>query len=183
MSASSPRRPDCGRHTRKYRRAGRAPIVASVRNARAALTGARFSFQALRKAVAPSMRPRAQGEAMFTPAKIFFSFAFLVALLCIGAPTPGQAAGADQGRSPALCGQGDAPEPGIQGDVPAGATANYNCGVRLVGQLPRMGNVQGVGTCAYVRSRGEVFVVDVSDPANPREVGSIPVRSGSESMR
>jgi hypothetical protein len=75
-------------------------------------------------------------------------------------------------------------EPGIQGNVPAGQTANYNCGVRLVGQLPRVGNVQGTGTCAYVRSRdGQVHVIDVRDPARPVEVASVPVHSGSETMR
>jgi hypothetical protein len=108
--------------------------------------------------------------------------AVVVALLA-GMASPKQAAGPRQGVSPALCGAGDSPEPGIQGDVPAGETANYNCGVRLVGQLPRVGNVQGVGKCAYVRGRGGVFVIDVSDPAKPVEVTSVPVQSGSETMR
>jgi hypothetical protein len=89
-----------------------------------------------------------------------------------------------KGISPARCGPTDLPEPGIQGDVPAGATAAYNCGVRLVGRLPRVGNVQGAGTCAYVRSRdGQVHVVDMRDPAKPVEVGSLPVQMGSETMR
>jgi len=126
---------------------------------------------------------------MSAPSKITNSAAVLTALLFAGTPIPGQAADArpDQGISPALCGPGDTPEPGIQGDVPAGETPNYNCGVKLVGQLPRAGNVQGAGTCAYVRSGsqvgGQVFVIDVSDPANPKEVGSVPLQSGSETMR
>src|SRR5262249_19182475 len=90
-----------------------------------------------------------------------------------------------RGASPALCAPGDTPEPGIQGDVPAGATAAYNCGVRLLGQLPVIGAVQGFGTCAYVRTRqdNQLHVIDVSDPANPREVRALPLQSGSESMR
>lgn len=119
-------------------------------------------------------------------------FAILLASLFAAAPSSARAADAvpNRGVSPALCGPGDTPEPGIQGDVPAGATANYNCGVRLIGQLPRVGNVQGVGACAYVRPRnlqpnhaGQVYVIDVSDPANPKEVGSVPVQSGSETLR
>jgi hypothetical protein len=119
------------------------------------------------------------------------SFPFRVAivsvsmLLLAGTASPKQAAdrGHDTGVSPALCGPGDIPEPGIQGDVPAGQTANYNCGVKLVGQLPRVGNIQGAGKCAYVRSRSQVFVIDMSDPAKPVEVMSVPVQSGSETMR
>jgi hypothetical protein len=96
-----------------------------------------------------------------------------------------QAAGGahDKGVSPALCGAGDMREPGIQGEVPAGQTANYNCGVQLVGQLARVGNVQGVGKCAYVRSKETVYVIDVSNAAKPVEVTSVPVHSGSETMR
>jgi hypothetical protein len=97
-----------------------------------------------------------------------------------------------KGISPALCGAGDAREPGIQGEVPAGQTASYNCGIRLVGQLPVSGNVQGVGSCAYVRARGagfsqddsQVYVIDVRDPTRPVVVGTpLPVHNGSESMR
>lgn len=90
--------------------------------------------------------------------------------------------------SPARCGRGDVKEPGIQGDVPAGQTAAYNCGIERVGQLPRVGSVQGFGKCAYVRSGGNrdgstVYVVDVSNPRKPVEVGSFPVKSASETMR
>lgn len=115
-----------------------------------------------------------------------FASALALALALAGTPALAQVAAPApaKGVSPAACAAGDIREPGIQGDVPAGATANYNCGVRLVGQLPRVGNVQGVGKCVYVRSRGgEVFVVDVSDPAKPVEVGSVRVQSGSETMR
>src|ERR1700741_5312295 len=76
------------------------------------------------------------------------------------APAPAQRH--DGGVSPALCGAGDAREPGIQGEVPAGQTANYNCGVKLVGQLPIVGNVAGAGKCVYVRARGQAGTPDGS---------------------
>jgi len=128
---------------------------------------------------------------MSLPLKITLSFGFASALLVAGMALPGQAASprTDTGLSPALCGPGDIREPGIQGDVPAGQTGwKYNCGVRLVGQLPRAGQVQGVGKCAYVRvssgnTGGTVYVIDVSDPANPKEVRSVPVKWASETMR
>ena len=110
----------------------------------------------------------------------------VVALLLLGAMTPARAQGtgsASEGRSPARCGSGDVPEPGIQGDVPVGATANYHCGLTLLGELPRIGNVQGAGTCAYIRSGGQIYVVDVTDPTKPVEVGSVPAFGGSETMR
>ena len=44
------------------------------------------------------------------------------------------------GISPALCAAGDVREPGIQGEVPAGQTPNYNCGVKMIGQLPVSGS-------------------------------------------
>ena len=122
---------------------------------------------------------------MSLPGKIKIVSASVVVLLLTGMTLPGHADSRrhHRGISPALCGPGDAPEPGIQGDVPAGQTANYNCGLKLVGQLARSGNVQGAGQCAYVRSGSTVFVVDVSNPATPVEVASLPVQSGSETMR
>src|SRR3974377_2244185 len=104
---------------------------------------------------------------MSLPLKSKIAFACVIASLLTVMATPGQAAsgGKETGISPALCGPGDIAEPGIQGAVPAGQTANYNCGVKLVGQLARVGNVQGAGQCAYVRSGGNVFVIDMSDPA------------------
>lgn len=101
---------------------------------------------------------------------------------------PGQAAG----MSPAICGRGDIREPGIQGEVPAGQTANYNCGVRVIGTLPIVGNVAGTGKCVYIRPRGQGFtqdegqisVIDVSNPAKPVVVGSpLPVHNSTESFR
>jgi hypothetical protein len=117
--------------------------------------------------------------------KIKIAFALAVGLLLGETAMPVRAATSprDKGVSPALCGSGDIREPGIQGEVPSGQTANYNCGVKLVGQLPRIGNVQGTGKCAYVRSKGNVYVIDVSDPAKPVEVTSVPVQGGSETLR
>ncbi len=122
---------------------------------------------------------------MYLPLRIKIAFAAAIALLLAGMATPGQAAdrAPATGISPALCGPGDIREPGIQGEVPAGQTANYNCGVKLVGQIAKIGNVQGVGKCAYVRTRGNVSVIDVSNPAKPVEVTSVPVQSGSETLR
>lgn len=131
------------------------------------------------------------------PLKPTAVFACLAALLLAGAGAAGPAQAAavprpDAGVSPALCGAGDVREPGIQGEVPAGQTANYNCGVRLVGRLPVGGNVQGVGKCAYVRSRGQgstpdeslISVIDVSNPAKPVVVGApLPAHNGSETLR
>src|SRR4029453_1739487 len=98
--------------------------------------------------------------------RVAISFAFVVASLPAGMPAQAAAPPATAGTSPALGGAGGVREPGIHGDVLAGETPNYNCGVRLVGQLPLVGNVQGVGKCAYVRTRGgEVHVIDVSNPA------------------
>jgi hypothetical protein len=113
------------------------------------------------------------------------AFAWLIASMLAVMAAPGLAAGGakESGISPALCGPGDTREPGIQGEVPAGQTANYNCGVKLVGELPRVGNVQGAGRCAYVRSSGNVFVIDMTDPTKPVEVTSVPVHSGSETLR
>jgi hypothetical protein len=110
--------------------------------------------------------------------------ALTLAGVALPAPMVLAAAPPAAGASPALCGRGDQPEPGIQGDVPAGLKSwAYNCGVRRVGQLPLVGSVQGHGHCAYVRVRGNVHVIDVRNPARPVEVGSIPVKYASETMR
>ncbi|MBU6265944.1 MAG: hypothetical protein KGN34_00300 [Sphingomonadales bacterium] len=115
-----------------------------------------------------------------------------LALLATPLPSLAAAPAAQPGVSPATCAAGDEREPGIQGEVPAGATPHYACGVRLVGQLPLAGNVAGTGTCVYVRSRGTagtpdeaaISVVDVRDATHPKVIGApIPVHNGSESLR
>jgi hypothetical protein len=99
-----------------------------------------------------------------------------------------------------LCGPGDLPETGIQGDVPKAdqdsgrAEQGYNCGLSLVGHavLDADGrtptgnaNMAWAGDCAYVAGRGTLFgdpqptpgdgvaVVDVSDPTNPVHVRTL----------
>ena len=109
-----------------------------------------------------------------------------VAGLTLAQPLPAEAAAPKRpaGASPALCGPGDKPEPDIQGNVPAGQEPRFHCGVTVLGQLPVSGNVQGHDTCAYVRERGgQVSVIDVRNPRKPVRVGSVPVQSGSETMR
>lgn len=81
--------------------------------------------------------------------------------------------------SPALCAPGDPnPEPGTQGDVPAGAEADWDCGVRPVGFLEGANGAMAVaGTCAYTGGGADdteedeqhagVRVIDVSDPTRP----------------
>jgi hypothetical protein len=91
--------------------------------------------------------------------------------------------------SPAVCAKGDLREPGIQGEVPAGQTPRYNCGARLIGQLPISGSVAGTGKCVYIRARTNqdesmISVVDVTNPARPAVVGEpIPAHMNSESLR
>lgn len=99
-----------------------------------------------------------------------------------------------EGSSPAKCGKGDVREPALQGEVPVGQTASYNCGVKLVGQLPIAGNVQGTGSCAYIRPRNQagptpppnspIYVIDVRNPAKPVVVGEpLPVQNRTETFR
>jgi len=105
----------------------------------------------------------------------------VIVLLVAGTAMPGQAA---PGSSPALCGPTDIPEPGIQGDVPGGGPANYNCGLALRSELAGGGAVQGAGHCAYQRRPGQMIrVIDVSNPETPLEVGSVQTFGGSETLR
>jgi hypothetical protein len=128
---------------------------------------------------------RTTGMLQSFPIKLTIAFTSVIVWLLSGMTMPAHADGppSKKGMSPALCGPDDTAEPGIQGEVPAGQKANYNCGLKLVGELPRSGNVQGAGTCAYVRSGSTVFIIDVSNPAKPVEAGSVPVQGGSETMR
>ncbi len=81
--------------------------------------------------------------------------------------------------SPALCAEGDPnPEPGIQGDVPIGATPDWDCGVTPIGFLEGANGAMAVADhCAYTGA-GEpvgpptlgVNVIDVSDPTAPELV-------------
>ena len=134
---------------------------------------------------------------MRTKSKVVFSLlttslASAMSLPAVAAsptPPPGQEI---SGKSPALCSVGDAPEPGIQGEVPAGQAPDYNCGVKLIGHLPIVGNVAGTGRCVYVRSGGQggapgpttISVIDVSNPRKPVVVGNpLPLYLRSETLR
>jgi hypothetical protein len=84
----------------------------------------------------------------------------------------------DPNKSPALCATGDTPEPGMQGEVPAGLTPEWNCGVREVGQLAGANGAMAVAAhCAYTGGGLEnapsgntgVRVIDVSDPTQPKQ--------------
>jgi hypothetical protein len=99
-----------------------------------------------------------------------------------GLTLPARGAAPEQG-SPAECGTNDTPETGIQGDVPSTdqisgrAREGYNCGLAVVGYDSLGGrganaNLAWSGSCAYVAGDG-VAVVDVSDPTNPEQVGTL----------
>ena len=103
----------------------------------------------------------------------------LTLLVVLGAAGPAQA------KSPAVCGPGDRPEPGLQGQVPKAVQGEESrkgfwCGMREVGRndvLNRGGNYghAWVGDCAYVTSAltgdeeapSGIAVIDVADPRNP----------------
>lgn len=104
----------------------------------------------------------------------------LAAVIAMGA------AGSAEAASPAVCGPGDRPEPGLQGQVPksthgAESVKGFWCGMREVGHndvLNRGGNYghAWVGDCAYVTSAltgdpeapSGVAVIDVRNPRKPR---------------
>jgi hypothetical protein len=98
----------------------------------------------------------------------------VIIVLLAGGVTPARAV---NGQSPALCGPDDAPETGIQGDVPLAdqqsgrADAGYNCGLKVVAHNDLGG--QGGGDlawsreCAYVEGGGGIMVLNLSDPTNP----------------
>ncbi len=102
----------------------------------------------------------------------------VTALLGVGLPLVGAVDGnAAESASPAQCVDGDPNrEPGIQGDVPSGATPEWDCGVTEVGFLADAGGEMAVaGTCAYTGGGADaddqfagVRVIDVSNPRAPR---------------
>jgi len=114
----------------------------------------------------------------------------LCALTTSAFASPGVApTAADDATSPAHCGPGDHPEPGMQGEVPPGSTPAWDCGVRAVGYLPGANGTMAVaGHCAYTgvnsmdlnglpattSGGGGVRVIDVTNPAKPRVVKVLP---------
>lgn len=88
-------------------------------------------------------------------------------------------------RSTAICGKGDNPEPGMQGETPladfnsTAAKAPYSCGIKIVAKVdPFQGGTSGFitrsRTCAYVHGRGPdgagLAVVDLADPRKAKVV-------------
>src|SRR4051812_24128217 len=112
----------------------------------------------------------------------------LLAALTLSAGPAATATPAASTKSPALCGPGDKPEPGIQGDVaPAGGV---NCGLALLSQVPGGGSVQATGHCAYVRAPGvlpytgkTIRAYSLANPLKPVQTDQTPALGGSESMR
>jgi hypothetical protein len=88
-------------------------------------------------------------------------------------------------RATALCGPGDKPETGMQGETPLADAASgrnrepYFCGMKIVAKIdPFEGGTSGFitrsRTCAYVHGSGPngagLAVVDASDPKHPKVV-------------
>ena len=115
----------------------------------------------------------------------------VIAVLIAG-PVPAGAHPPDGDRSPAWCGWFDTPETGIQGDVPLAdqqsgrGQQGYNCGLAVVGYNDLGGasgsDVTGIDHCAYVKSTGGIRVIDVSDPAAPVVVQTLPLTVTSENI-
>lgn len=79
--------------------------------------------------------------------------------------------------SDAKCGAGDAPEIGLQGQVPPSVRAigftGFNCNLKELGQFPGKGATWDGGTwagnCAYLSTMGHgTFVIDASNPSDPK---------------
>lgn len=102
-------------------------------------------------------------------------------------------------RATAICGPGDNPEPGMQGETPladltAGRTAKpYVCGMRIVARLDPWDRGENAflkrsRTCAYVYGGGNrkgIAVIDASNPSAPKAVGLLDTPGaigGSETM-
>jgi hypothetical protein len=109
-------------------------------------------------------------------------------VMILAAAIAAVAAGPAAAKSPAVCGHGDRPEPGLQGQVPKASQGDdsrkgYWCGMREIGRhdvLNRGGNYghAWVGDCAYVTSAltgdeeapSGIAVIDVANPRQPRFV-------------
>lgn len=80
-------------------------------------------------------------------------------------------------RQTAICGPGDRPETGLQGETPlkdilSGRNKSpYFCGVRIIGSTTLEGGgsiMRRSQSCAYVSSSRGVWVIDMSDPTAPK---------------
>jgi hypothetical protein len=113
---------------------------------------------------------------------------------------PSRTPAAASERATAICGPGDRPETGMQGETPLTDMASgrslspYFCGMRVVSKLEvfnsgQHGFLKRSRTCAYVSGSGSngrgLAVVDVSDPKAPKVVGLLTdpgARGTSETM-
>ena len=89
-----------------------------------------------------------------------------------GGPT---ASPAMASRLTAICGPGDMPETGMQGETPvkdidSGRNKSpYFCGMRVVSQTPGMGGMMRRSrSCVYIATAAGVRVVDMSNPTAPK---------------
>ena len=104
-------------------------------------------------------------------------------LLALAPPVGGlaQPAGAPASAPPAthataICGPGDQPETGMQGETPpkdiesGRSKSPYYCGMRLVSHTPIGGGaiMRRSRSCVYVATSAGVRVVDMSNPAAPK---------------
>lgn len=113
------------------------------------------------------------------------------------------AADAARAASPAVCGPGDRPEPGVQGQVPRAVQGEESrkgfwCGMREVGHSDidnRGGNygLAWIGDCAYVTTfqshtpyveehPAGVAVIDVADPTKPRLVRTFQTKGSLQAV-
>ncbi len=121
-----------------------------------------------------------------------FAVAVTTALLCV----PGA-----QAASPAVCGPGDRPETGLQGQIPQADRASgraadgYTCNLREVGSYAStsFANFDTYRNCGYYSdttglygAEGGTVVLDVSDPRHPVRTAYLTARSArnaGESLR
>jgi hypothetical protein len=119
----------------------------------------------------------------------------------VAATTALMGTGEAHAASPAVCGAGDRPETGLQGQIPLAdrqsgrAADGYTCNLREVGFLPStsFANFDTYGDCAYYSdtiglysAEGGTVVLNVSDPRHPVQTDYLTARStrnAGESLR
>lgn len=124
-------------------------------------------------------------QSISTAARVTSLMALITGVL-FGPPSFAQTGPASANpRATALCGPGDQPETGMQGETPLSDVSTgrnrqpYYCGMRIVAKIdPFDGGASGFitrsRTCAYLHGSGPkgagLAVVDVSDPRHPKAV-------------
>jgi hypothetical protein len=87
----------------------------------------------------------------------------------------------------ATCGDGDAPEPGLQG-IPTGNKAGYRCNLKVASNtsVPMWMSLAWYKDCAYVNGTDGTTVLDVADPLHPKTTAHLTtagMRNSHESMK